>query len=466
MSGLLTKTVLGFFLVAGLSCSPRRSGLNPSSGDERSDQSPSSRPRVSATIVMKPRVVLFRRANLNRQVQPVCDKVPACLQLCQDLKQENCTVPSARMVEQWLKHIRTYKTPEEVQKDLHGIATNKDRADFLKNTDRDHQVLVTLLTRGPSDNCPSFERQAVSLKHSPYAALYLKKPVDEASLQEAPASAGGEVAEVLQEDVPLTQADYSTQGGEQNPVSAEDSELTLPLVGPPAPASEQPPPAEDSVQKAAADETEAALPPHPQPPASSSAEADASSVAAAPPARAREGTSEEEDKFLSPHESSSEAAPPEAESEQAPASLEAAILPQESPPSDEDSTNILPVEEAPTAAEVLDLQTPDDGILLSQGANISLNGPVFMGFSKKCFEGGSQIFSQLAAVHQNSSAVQAAHELLSDACSGQEACIRLAYCEVEGEDPLWSFVPEDIKSKGCDYESFLKPPLKTPAPSL
>jgi len=80
---------------------------------------------------------------------------------------------------------------------------------------------------------------------------------------------------------------------------------------------------------------------------------------------------------------------------------------------------------------------------------------VFIGFIKKCFGHNTRTFSEMAIQIENKDAFNIGHEVISNACSENNECIRLAYCDINSE-LVWNELPKDIKTPGCEYSNFVE----------
>ncbi len=394
-------------------------------------------PPVRSGFLAIPKMVIFRKANINRRIDFVCKNIKACLRVCQHIEHRGCEeISTSEVLRFWLNRINSYKNPEEAHGDLKWIAEDTEVANFLEASDTHHYVLAALTTHASSSQgCPSFVRQNVEMAFEPYPVLRLGRGLPLASSSEED---GGEEATPLTDQSDLLAA----QGLEVEFTNIDQGEL--------------PSQALETAAATAADQEDLS---------SQALEAEAN----------QEENNEEESLALSngseenfeggdqiKWESSEDSSQEEEGTKEEQSSLMAAAAGDTVEHDDPGEEEVLSagkqeqkVDEPPPPSAGLSLTLPVEyKTIAAEDQSGYLHLPLFMGFMKKCFEDSSKTFSQVAAEAKNISAVMAAHDLLQDACGGNADCVRLAYCELDPSDPLWDFVSEDIKSRGCEYKSF------------
>ena len=87
------------------------------------------------------------------------------------------------------------------------------------------------------------------------------------------------------------------------------------------------------------------------------------------------------------------------------------------------------------------------------GNTVPFDIQIFTRFIKQCFGYNSKTFIEIAAIIENTSALDLGHSLISQACNMNDECIRLAYCEIDS-DPVWQKVGSEMKDLGCNFNDF------------
>ncbi len=351
---LKPAAVFALLVLSLISCSP---ALKPGKGNVIENQVNFVEVNQN-NVLFRPKVE-FQGTVHGRKKAVKCRGIDACLRVCEHLGNVDCkSYPVGKVLSLWKQNIGSYTEWESFKKDLEVIATDPGVSFFLKSTDKDNTVLVSLLKAENSlgrVNCPFAKMETIDFSYSNYSdskkhytALHIS-PVDEVTfmVEEGAEGAVSETAGASVEQASQAKGDDAVQQAEtaQEEATAEGN------------------------QQVSADAEEAQ--------------------------RAVEGQS--------------------------------------------------------FATAVGFQAVKSKTIVNSQVAPFDVN--IFAGFIKQCFGHNQRTFSQMAAEIENRSAVDIGHKALFKGCGGNGECIRFAYCVV-GSDRLWSYVSEDIKAPGCEYDSF------------
>ena len=164
----LASTLLCF-----VSCSDKRQGKR---GDGKRSHGQNRYGKTVSFVrmpVLMP-VIILRQSHMDRTVEPICQGMEACMQVCEYLDLEDCqNTSSLKVVEHWLNRIDAYAGWEQTENDLKLIATKPEFALFLQAVDSNHEVLKALFNNSSSENCPVFSRNNVLFSRSPHTILYL-----------------------------------------------------------------------------------------------------------------------------------------------------------------------------------------------------------------------------------------------------------------------------------------------------
>ena len=434
----ITITNVGVFLVAIIgssliSCAPRPPKIGK--GNVIKNQINLQVNQKNNNFEIKPEFE-FNGPSYGRKITVKCRGVDACLRVCAHLNSVDCkSYPVDKVVSLWKQNIESYTEWEPFKKDLEVIATDVDVSSFLKNTDKDNAVLVSLLKAENSFsqvNCPfatmkninfGYSNYSNSKKH--YTALHISPIVqegDDVAMQQKTAL---ENLEKAQNSQAKAEQNFSKVQNEKAQIESRIRSLKSELPNLKLVVAQK---AEAvSVAQSALSSAESAL---------STAEAN---LKALPAGQTNPELKAQRDQAIKIKDEKV-ALLNTAKAEQTEA--QSAVISHEN--------NINQGEKL--SADVAILEEKSKTIVNSQVAPFEVN--IFAGFIKQCFGHNQRTFSQMAAEIENQSAVDIGHTALFKGCGGNSECIRLAYCAV-GSDRLWSYVSEDIKAPGCEYDSFV-----------
>ena len=355
-------------------------------------------------------ILVRNNTQLSRKVHLICRSLDGCLHICDHFNHDNfdhanCKQLSAKQVINfWINKMSEYRHLEQAKKDLRFIATNKDVANFIKVIDKDGRVMRTLFRLSSEAMCPIAGNLAV--RHTPLTSLYLTNQKE----------AEDKAKEVTEEETVNVAEDASVKDKQEV--------------------------AEDSVDVTAED------------------------VAKEPDTKDSIATTENaiEDEKL--------AVPPTNEENEAQDVAEEPIATNEDVVTKPVATEVAEDSVDVTAEDVATEDTDKHIALHSEverkkiidGSVTPFDFPIFFSFIKKCF--GTEpvrTFTQLAVEIENRSAFEIAHQVLTEACSNNSECIRLAYCNMDSE-LVWDQLDEKYKQLGCSYNSFVENPLNEESP--
>ena len=426
---LSSGCILLCVLLSFLSCRPPvedTTSLGGSVGGVLLDES-ERKSRLSINdvdIFNKMAVFVFHGGREKRKVRLICRGIEGCLKVCQHLDEKNCRKSTVNeVVDLWLKVISDYTEWEQALVDLNLIATEPAVSAFLKNADKQNQVLQKLFNFSALADCPRAEDPDKELRTSasgtpPTVSLFLADVREPASLsdEQCPPEENGASGDATDAVGTVT---ASVGGG----ASADgDGGTVTASVG-----------ASDAVGTVTAS-------------VGASADGDGGTVTAS----VGGGASADGD-------GGTVTASVAGDNDDAGGALSGAGSADANAGAGADGKIAVETEQDQWQCQTLPLndeQAVETVIKkIVDGSQAPFNYLAFHGFIKQCFGHKTRTFSEMSAQIENKDAFDLADQFISNTCGDNAECVRLAYCSISS-DLIWKYLPEELKDKGCEYASF------------
>ncbi len=461
--------ILFFISLSLISCGgPRK--IEKEEGDTNIKIGPNINLYNNKREMVNIRAIVQSSTKWKRNKKVKCRGMDGCLRVCEYFDNSECKQYSVRkVISLWRENIHSYVDLESFKKDLELIATDPDVSSFLKNVDSNNIVLRALMSKNKAMNqaqCPfaSMEDRGIQLGYSTYA----KNNVRHHTLQISP---------VIQEDDQVAIDKQAKEEALMSAVSAEEAtaeewekimrskdDIDGKLNKVRAQLADRKEKASTAAQKVS--DAQSAL---------------NNALEKVESAKQNIDKAEGEDEKAATEKALGMAM---ADKDIAARNLEIAQKAKKEADSsvehavkNESNERVL-FEKAAALGEKIeakldalsqDVDTAkqefdqsamayqaftDQSRIIADSSVVSFDLYIFTGFLKKCFGHQQRTFSEMAAEIQNKSAFEIGHAVLSKACGGNNECIRLAYCSI-GSEIVWSYVKEDLKVSGCEYDSFV-----------